>query len=402
MTSLSLKQIVEKALAEIGVNPKLSQTPKGKARTTTWIAVENGFGIRHYPSGRHVYVVQSRMGGRVRTITIGPASVLTRHQAVMVARQVLAHARVGHDPATTRQRVRNAPRMDDFLREYWEKCSSAWKPSTQETATGYRRSHIDGAFPEAFVDSLTECEVTKWFVALTDKSGPGAANRCLEILRAALNKAEEWGYRVENTNSCYGIRQNRKNHRNRFLSDDELARLGAVLAKARAGEDRTEQAYATAILLLALTGCRVGEILSLLWSDLKGLRLHLRDSKTGPRTVWLGDEARDLILALPRCGKNPWIFWNWRYHRPIQTIHSPWVKFRDEARLKDVRPHDLRHTYASHAVMGRESLPMIGRLLGHATVKSTSRYAHFDDAHLLEAAETIGAAIERAMLRGSV
>jgi hypothetical protein len=61
MTSLSLKQIVEKALAEIGVNPKLSQTPKGKARTTTWIAVENGFGIRHYPSGRHVYVVQTRM-----------------------------------------------------------------------------------------------------------------------------------------------------------------------------------------------------------------------------------------------------------------------------------------------------------------------------------------------------
>lgn len=400
MTSLSLKQIVEKALAEIGVNPKLSQTPKGKARTTTWIAVENGFGIRHYPSGRHVYVVQTRMGGRVRTITIGPASVLTRHQAVMVARQVLAHARVGHDPATTRQRVRNAPRMDDFLREYWEKCSSAWKPSTQETATGYPRSHIDGAFPEAFVDSLTEGEVTKWFVALTDKSGPGAANRCLEILRAALNKAEEWGYRVENTNPCYGIRQNRKNHRNRFLSDDELARLGVVLAKARAGEDRTAQAYASAILLLVLTGCRVGEILSLEWSDLKGLRLHLRDSKTGPRTVWLGDEARDLIVALPRCGKNASIFWNWRYRRPIQTIHSPWAKFRDEARLRDVRLHDLRHTYASHAVMGRESLPMIGRLLGHATVKSTSRYAHFEDAHLLEAAETIGAAIERAMLTG--
>jgi len=242
--------------------------------------------------------------------------------------------------------------------------------------------------------------VTKWFVALMDKSGPGAANRCLEILRAALNKAEEWGYRVENTNPCYGIRQNRKNHRNRFLSDNELARLGAVLARARAGEDRTEQAYASAILLLVLTGCRVDEILSLQWSDLKGLRLHLRDSKTGPRTVWLGDEAPDLILALPRSGKNPSIFWNWRYRRPIQTIHSPWAKFRDEARLKDVRLHDLRHTYASHAVMGRESLPMIGRLLGHATVKSTSRYAHFEDEHLLEAAETIGTAIERAMLTG--
>ncbi|WP_172449730.1 tyrosine-type recombinase/integrase [Porphyrobacter sp. HT-58-2] len=250
------------------------------------------------------------------------------------------------------------------------------------------------------MDSLNEAEVTKWFVALTDRSGPGAANRCLEILRAALNKAEEWGYRVENTNPCYGIRQNRKNHRNRFLSDDELARLGAVLARARAGEDRTEQAYASAILLLVLTGCRVGEILSLQWSDVKGHRLHLRDSNTGPKTVWLGDEARDSILSVPRCGKNTSIFWNWRYLRPIQTIHSPWAKFRHEAQLKDVRPHDLRHTYASHAVMGRESLPMIGRLLGHATVKSTSRYAHFEDAHLLDAAEVIGAAIERAMISG--
>ena len=400
MTSLSLKQIVEKALADIGVSPRLAQTPKGKARTTTWIAVENGFGIRHYASGRHVYIVQTRMGGRVRTITIGPASVITRHQAVMVARQVIAHARIGHDPATTRQRIRNAPRLDDFMREYWEKCSPSWKPSTLETATGYRRCHIDGAFLEAFVDSLSEAEVTKWFLALTDRSGPGAANRCLEILRAALNKAEVWGYRVENTNPCYAIRQNRKNHRNRFLSDEELARLGAVLAKARDGDDPTAQAYASAILLLVLTGCRLSEVLELHWSDLKGLRLHLRDTKTGPRTVWLGDEARDLIRALPRCGKQPWIFWNWRYQRRMQSLQGPWEKFRNEARLKDVRLHDLRHTYASHAVMGKESLPMIGRLLGHATVKSTSRYAHFEDAHLLEAAETIGAAIERAMAFG--
>lgn len=65
-----------------------------------------------------------------------------------------------------------------------------------------------------------------------------------------------------------------------------------------------------------------------------------------------------------------------------------------------MRLHDLRHTYASHAVMGKESLPMIGRLLGHTTVNSTACYVHFEDAHLLDAAETIGAVIERAMLHG--
>lgn len=116
MTSLSLRQVVEKALAQVGVDPKLSRAQRGRPRTTTWLAIENGFGIRHYASGRHVYIVQTRMGGRVRTITIGPATVLTRHQTTMVARRVIAHARVGHDPATVRERIRCAPRMDDFLR----------------------------------------------------------------------------------------------------------------------------------------------------------------------------------------------------------------------------------------------------------------------------------------------
>ncbi len=399
MTSLTLKQIVEKALAEVGVDPKMACKPKGKARTTTWLAIENGFGIRHYASGRHVYIVQTRMGGRVRTITIGPATVITRHQATMVARRVIAHARVGHDPATTRQRIRSAPRMDDFIKEYWTKCSRGWKPSTLKTTTEYRRCHIDGVFADTYVDSLTEAQVAKWFAALTDHAGPGAANRCMDILRAALNKAEAWGYRVENTNPCYAVRSNRKVMRTRHLSEAEMTRLGDALANMRTNDDQSLRAQATAITLLLLTGCRRGEILSLQWSDLRGARLGLRDSKTGPRTVWLGREAVDLLASHPRSLKVPWIFWNERLGKPIANVHSAWYHVRDVAGLRDFRLHDLRHTFASHAAMSRESLPMIGKLLGHRCVKSTARYAHLDDAHLLEAAEEIGLAIERAMHR---
>ena len=100
MTSASLKRIVEEALAEVGANVNFLLVPKGKARSTTWLGIEHGFGIRHYPSGRNVYIVQTRMAGRLRTVTIGPASVLTRHQAQMVARRVIAYAQVGRDPAT--------------------------------------------------------------------------------------------------------------------------------------------------------------------------------------------------------------------------------------------------------------------------------------------------------------
>jgi integrase len=181
-------------------------------------------------------------------------------------------------------------------------CAS-WKQSTRTTATDYRRCHIDGAFKDIYVDSLTEADVAKWFAALTDNAGPGAANRCMDILRAALNKAEAWGYRVENTNPCYAVRCNRKVMRTRHLSEAEMARLGAALADLRDHADQSVRSQAVAITLLLLTGCRRGEILSLQWSDLRGNRLKLRDSKTGPRTVWLGQEAVDLLASHPRSPK---------------------------------------------------------------------------------------------------
>ena len=110
MTALGLKRVVEEALARVGADINLIRIPKGKPRTTTWLGIEHGFGIRHYATGRNVYIVQTRMGGKLRTVTLGPASVLTRAQATQVARIVLAYARVGQDPASERKRIRSAPR----------------------------------------------------------------------------------------------------------------------------------------------------------------------------------------------------------------------------------------------------------------------------------------------------
>lgn len=123
-----------------------------------------------------------------------------------------------------------------------------------------------------------------------------------------LNNAEEWGYRLENTNPCRSVRPNRKRQCERFLTNDELARLGAELAKLRSSKDRTKQCADAAIVLLLLTGCRKSEILTLEWSDIKDNRLHLRDSKTGPRTVWFGWAACEVIAALPHFERIPYPF----------------------------------------------------------------------------------------------
>jgi integrase len=395
MTALALQKIVNQALADVGISFEYPYGYQTGVRTTTWFAHEHGFGLRHYSSGREVYVVQTRMAGRLRTITIAPTTIITQHQALTIARRVIAYAQVGHDPATDRARIRSAPRFDDFLDEYWRRWSPTWKASTLATHNVYRRLYLDHAFAGIFIDELNEAHVTRWFAALNNETGPGAANRCLTILSNMLTKAESWGYRVNNTNPCRAIRPNRNRRCERFLSCAELARLGTVLAEDRAGEDKLKAVVASAVTLLLLTGCRSSEVASLQWSDVKGNRLKLRDSKTGPRTVWLGDDARAVIAALPRQRSVPWLFWNPALRKPVLRIGNHWPSIRDRAGLSGVRVHDLRHTFASHAAMNKETLPMIGRLLGHRNPQSTSRYAHLDDGHVLSAAEQIGAAIER-------
>ncbi len=179
-------------LAEVGVDLTGFDWPKVRPRATTWGAGESGFGIRYYASGRGVYVVQTRMGGRLRTVMIGPVTVLTLPQARTVARRVVAHARVGNDPASERIRIRSAPRFDAFLDEYWRCCSPRWKLSNREMHDGYRALYLDGAFPDATINALNEADVTRWFVEFNDRTGLGAANRVITILNNMLNKAEEW------------------------------------------------------------------------------------------------------------------------------------------------------------------------------------------------------------------
>ena len=73
--------------------------------------------------------------------------------------------------------------------------------------------------------------------------------------------------------------------------------------------------------------------------------------------------------------------------KPFRNIDRSWCKVRERAELKDVRIHDLRHSFASRALALGESLPMIGKLLGHTRVQTTARYAHLAE----DSVERIGA-----------
>jgi integrase len=233
---------------------------------------------------------------------------------------------------------------------------ASWKQSTRTTATDYRRCHIDGAFKDIYVDSLTEADVAKWFAALTDNAGPGAANRCMDILRAALNKAEAWGYRVENTNPCYAVRCNRKVMRTRHLSEAEMARLGAALADLRDHADQSVRSQAVAITLLLLTGCRRGEIPRCNGATCAATASSCATARPGHARSGLG-RKRSICSPATRARPKSLDLLERGWRRQIRTVCTAWRLARTMAGLRDFRLHDLRHTFASHAAKGRESLP---------------------------------------------
>jgi integrase len=385
VNAVTLRAILAQELAAVGVDHPGERSRLGRQRFTEWSAKQPGFGTRCYPSGRRVYIVQMRMHGTLRTITICNAAFVSYSVALGVARRVILRAQVGENPADDRKRVRSLPPFDRFLNLYWQRVAASWKPSTRIAHDKYRRYHLDGAFPGKTIDTIDESDVTAWYASVADSAGPGAANRVLDILRTMLNRAEEWEQRPAGSNPCRAIHRFRGRKVERHLSQAELERLGRAIE----GRREASPVHASALTMLLLTGCRYSEIVGLTWGEVKGQRLKLADSKTGARTVWLGEEARSVLDRFPRGKSDELVFRGLKTGKRID-LTGFWRSVRQEAGLGAMRLHDLRHSFASRAAAMSETLPMIGKLLGHSSVKSTARYAHLDDADAVEAAQRIG------------
>ena len=151
--------------------------------------------------------------------------------------------------------------------------------------------------------------------------------------------------------------------------------------------------------LLILTGCRLGEIMTLRWEhvDIAGKALRLPDSKTGAKVVHLGQPAIDVLKNIARLQDNPWVIVGALPGSRLSDLQPFWQRVRARAGLKDVRIHDLRHTFASTAVASGQGLPMIGKLLGHTQVQTTARYAHLAADPVKSAADQVSASIAAAL-----
>ncbi len=367
----------------------------GEQEFFLWDEELKGFGLRVYPSGRKMYLAQFRAGGRLRRVNIGLHGVLTPDTARTEAMKHLSDVRRGSDPASERDRRKASPTMKEFGKRFLEEhVASHCKPTTQAE---YKRSvelFINPKLGSHRIIDVSRTEVVELHQSL--KSTPYQANRTLGVLSVMFTVAHSWGVRTDGVNPCWKVKRYKEIKRERYLTSDELARLGKVLR-----ESASEPEAVNCIRLLLLTGCRLSEIQKLKWEhiDLNANVLRLPDSKTGAKLVTIGKAAAEVFRSIIKVAGNPYVITGQIEGQHLTDMQRPWRRLRKRAGLDDLRIHDLRHSFASDALQLGEDLPMIGKLLGHTQVQTTARYAHLKTDPIKAAADKVADAIAIALTR---
>ncbi len=389
---------------------------------TVWDSQMLGFGVRVRPTGSKSYVVVYRAGsGRsapVRRFTIATVGKITPEAARTRAKDLLGQVAHGRDPAADKASDRSAPTIaelaDRFMAEHVE-------PKRKAGTAAFYRDILDRIVKPklgtAKADKVSRAQIAKLHMKLRDT--PFQANRMLAVVGSLYSFAGRSGAVPEGLNPARKIDKFKEHLRERFLTVEELERLGTAIREAettgtpwdvdeemanakhlaKPGQRYTKISpfASAAIRLLLFTGCRLREILHLTWDqvDLERGLLFLANSKSGKKAVILNAPAIEVLAALPRLGS--YIVPGDDPERPRADLKRPWATVSRRAGLEGVRIHDLRHTYASYGAGGRLGLPIIGKLLGQKHASTTQRYAHLDNDPLRRAAEHIGGQISSAM-----
>lgn len=356
-----------------------------------------GFLCKITPKCKRVYMLYYRTAdGRERKPVIGEHGALTCEQAREIAKDWLAEVRQGGDPSGKRQELRSSISIQELWEVYRKARKPHLKPSSEKELTRLWEKYILPELGKVKAVQLETSAIRRFHERNAYR--PYTANRMLEAVRSIYNHAIENQLLPLPKNPCIGIKKYKEKKRERFLSMEEVGRLSEVL---RQGELQGTEATSTVALirLLLLTGCRLGEILTLKWEhvDYEQSCLRLPDSKTGAKTVYLSAPAIEVLQGITRIEDNPYVITGGTQEGNLSPPQKAWRRIRGNAGLPDVRLHDLRHSFASVGAAGGLSLPMIGALLGHSQSQTTERYAHLCADPMKQAADLIGGRIWGAM-----
>ena len=359
-----------------------------------WDETLKGFGLYVRPSGKKTFVLKYRIGrGRaapVRKLTLGASTIITTEQARFKAKGFLLKASQGIDPFEYSNQNTTIKEFCDLYIERHAKIKK--KITTMIEDQRLIRLQIIPNFGRIKITDITRAMLVKHHEALNKT--PYMANRFLALMSKMMNLAEKWEFRALNSNPCKHIDRYKEKPREVYLTLDQLERVGLAMKQLKA----IESEYVLGVIkLLILTACRKSEILNLKWEyiDFNNSCMNLPDTKTGERKIHLNPSAISILQSLER--KSDYVFVSRVQNKRITDISLTWKKICNIAELKNVRPHDLRHTFASHAVNNGFSLPIIAKMLGHKDLKTTQRYAHLHEDPVKKANDDVSLKLQKVM-----
>lgn len=355
-------------------------TPKSVSEFVEWDDEVIGLGKRLRTASAPRWIIQTRVDGKSRKRVLGDADAISLIDARLAAIKLLEKIKTER-PEEKVDAPNPLATVEEFSERFLADCHSRWKPNTLKNNRATFTKRINPTLGKLRVRDVVKEDIVRWMDAAT--GAPGTQNIALALVSGMMNHAEIIGIRPAGQNPCKGLRKREVGFQARYLSKAEFKRLNKALT---ASENEFPMEVAL-IRFLALTGCRKSEARGLRWEWLQGRAARLPDSKTGPRSVWIGEPAQRLLEGLPR--EHPLVF-----TRDGTLLHDHylwvlWKRVRKQAKLMNLRIHDLRHSFASVAVGSGESMRTVAGLLGHSEVQTTLGYAHLAETPVKEATERV-------------
>jgi len=351
-----------------------------------------GFGLRVTEAGARSFILNYRTKeGTGRRYTIGSYGTWTVSAAREEAKKLRREVDSSGDPVKQAREERHAPTVKDLCEKFRTEHLPTRRFSVQRDYRSLTKV-IEDEIGNRKVAGISLDDMEKLHRKLTIENGtPYRANRVVGVASKMFSLAiVKWKMRPE-SNPCRGLERNPESKRERYLSKEELQRLLDALAA------YDNQKYANVFRLLLLTGARAGEVISATWSQFRLEKSGGTWTKPASHTkvkkdhsIPLSAPARKLLADMyaereegearvfPRIPE-------------VTKLHPHWSRILGAAKIANLRIHDLRHSYASTLASGGVPLLTIGKLLGHAQIATTQRYAHLIDDALTKATETAGA-----------